>query len=461
MPEEKDRIMQRIGPRILESANLLVYTAIVLAIVVLANWFVSRHDHRWDLTPNQRYSLSPQTKKMLKGLDRDINIYVFDREQSFRDRRDLLGNYSAASHHLTVQYVDPDRQPSLARQLGVRTFGTIMVAAGDRHFEAQSPTEEAVTNALIRILKGQKSIYFVQGHGERDLESAERSGYDHVKKQIENGNYQVKTLVLLQKMEIPPDCALLVVAGPHTDYLAQEVETLKKYVQAGGRMLVMIDPTTELPELTKLFENWNVTVHNDLVIDLNPVAQVFGTEPTMPLIMKYGSSPIVQPLARMATLFPVTRSFAVGKDTKTSATVESLCNTSQESFGVADFDPKARQVSVAFREGKDYRGPLTVAVAGSLSGEGEKKTEGRFVAVGTSALAANAYLGFQGNRDLFLNMINWLSAEEDLISIRPKPPESQHLNLTEAQMRRVRILGVYGLPLLIIALGVSVWWGRR
>lgn len=461
MPEEKKWALPKAAPKILESTNLIVYTAIVLAIVVLANWFVSRHDRRWDLTPNQKYSLSPQTLKMLGGLDRDVTIYVFDREQYFRDRRDLLGNYSSASHHVTVQYVDPDRQPSLARRLGVRTYGTILVATGDRHFEAQGATEEAITNALIRLLKGQKTLYFVQGHGERDLESTERSGYDHVKKQLENGNYQVKTLVLLQKMEIPPDCALLVIAGPHTDYLPQEVDTVKKYVQGGGRMLILIDPTAELTNLEKLFADWNVTVHNDLVIDLNPVAQVFGTEPTMPLIIKYGSSPIVQPLARTATLFPVTRSFAVSKDSKPGINVEALCDTSPESYGIADFDPKVHEIKIAFRAGKDYRGPLDVAVAGTVSSEGEKKTEGRFVAVGTSALAANSYLGFQGNRDLFLNIINWLSAEEDLISIRPKPPESQHLNLSEAQMRRIRILGVYGLPLVIIALGVTVWWGRR
>lgn len=447
--------------RWLEGANLLIYSATVIAIVVLVNWFIDRHDHRWDLTPSQRYSLAPQTKKVLKELDRDVTIYVFDRERYFRERRDLLENYTAVSHRVTVRYVDPDREPTLARQLGVRTYGTLIVASGDRHFEAQSPTEEAVTNALIRVLKGQKTIYFVQGHGERDLEGTDRSGYDKIKKQLENENYQVKTLVLLQKMEIPSDGALLVIAGPRTDYEPPEVETIRRYMQNGGRTLFMFDPAAELTNLTKLLADWNVTVHNDLVIDLNPVAQIFGTEPTMPLIIKYGSSPIVQPLARIATLFPVTRSFVIGKDYKSGVSAESLCETSQESYGVADFNPKAQHVSVSFRAGKDYRGPLTVAVSGTLTGPGEKKVEGRFVSLGTSALAANVYLGFQGNRDLFMNIVNWLTAEEELISIRPKPPESQHLNLTVQQMRRILVLGVFGLPLVIMAAGTAVWWRRR
>jgi len=102
-----------------------------------------------------------------------------------------------------------------------------------------------------------------------------------------------------------------------------------------------------------------------------------------------------------------------------------------------------------------------VAVAGTVTGQGEKKTEGRFVATGTSLIAANSFLNFQGNRDFILNSINWLSADEDLISIRPKPPESQHLTMTSQQMRQVLLLGVFGIPLFIVAAGVLVWWQRR
>jgi len=456
----KDRITGRGGRRVLEGMNLVVYTAAVVAIVVLANWFVQRHNRRWDLTPTKKFSLSPQTAKVLKGLTRDVTIYVFfDQERGVRRYRDLLDNYSVVNRRVKVQYVNPDRDPALAKQYGVRSYGTVIVAAGDRHFEAQNDTEEGISNALIRVLKGQKTVYFIQGHGERDVESSDRAGYERIKKQFQNENYQVNTLVLLQKMEIPADCSALVVAGPRNDYLPQEIETIRKYVTGGGRVMLLLDPGVELPNLTKLLADWNVTLRNDLVIDENPIAQIFGTSPSMPLIIKYGSSPIVQPLARTATLFPLTRSFDVGKEYKAGVTAESLCETSPDSYGVASFDPKMREVR--FRPGKDIKGPLTVAVSGSVTAEGEKKTEGRYVALGTSALAANVYLGFQGNRDLFMNMVNWLSAEEDLISVRPKPPESQQLNLTAQQMRRILYLGVVGLPLLIIAAGTAVWWRRR
>ena len=181
----------------------------------------------------------------------------------------------------------------------------------------------------------------------------------------------------------------------------------------------------------------------------------------MPLIVKYGSSPITEPMARIASLFPITRSFNVGKDAKPGISVDSLCETSAESYGIANFDPKVRTISVGFRAGKDIKGPLTVAVSGTLSGGGGKKAEGRFVALGTSYLAANGYLGFQGNRDLFMNMVSWLGSEEDMISVRPKPSESQHLDLTASQMSKILFLGVLGVPLFIIAVGAFVWWRRR
>lgn len=455
----KDLFGGRSGRKVLEGANFAVYTLVVIAILALANWFVSNHDHSWDLTPNKKYSLSPQSVKLLKDLPQEVTIYVFDRERSFGERRDLLNMFTSASRRVNVRYVDVDRQPSLAKAFGVRTYGTIVVAEGGRHFEAQSDSEEAIDNALIRLLKGQRTACFIGGHGERDLDNTDRTGYSQIKKDFESENYLTKTVTLLQKMEIPSDCSMVIVAGPKNDYLPQETDTIRKYVDAGGRAMFMLDPGVQLPELSKLLADWNVTVQNDLVIDENPVAQIFGTEPTMPLILKYGSSPIVQPISRQASLFPFTRSFVIGKESKPGVSVESICDTSDASFGVADFNPSMRQVS--FRAGKDYKGPLTVALSGTVSGEGEKKAEGRIIALGTSMLPANAFLGFQANRDLFMNMINWLSADVDLISIRAKPPESQHLMLTAAQMGKLLWLGVIGLPLLIVLVGTMVWWERR
>jgi ABC-type uncharacterized transport system involved in gliding motility auxiliary subunit len=457
----KDRITGRSGQQVLSGANFALYTVIVIALIALVNWFVNNHDKRWDLTPNKKYSLSEQSHKILKELKQDVTIYAFEGPRGSDDLRDVLGMYSAASNRVNVKYVDPNRQPALAKGFGVRTVPTIVVAAGDRHMEAQGESEEGITNTLVRVLKGQRMACFIQTHGERNLDNTEREGYDRFKKQLSDENYQTEMLPFLQKMEIPKDCTMAVIAGPQNDYLPPEIDVLHKYLQDGGRALVMLDAGVEVPNLAKLLSDFGVTARNDLVIDENPVAQMVGLEPFMPLILKYGTNPIVQPLDGRATIFPMPRSLEVGKESKPGVTVDSLCETSPDSYGVADWTPKIREIG-RFRAGKDVKGPLSVAVAGTALGSGgEKKTEGRFVVLGTSLIAANGMLNQQSNRDFIMNSINWLSEDEDLISIRATPPESQHLTMNAEQMRRLLILGVFGIPLLIVLAGFLVWWERR
>lgn len=454
----KDRLTSKGGQQVLSGANFAIYTLIVLALIVLVNWFVSNHDKTADMTPNKKYSLSEQTRKILRDLNKDVTIYAFDRQRGFSELRDVLGMYSTASDKVKVKYVDPDHQPALAREFGVRSYGTIVVAAGDRHMEAQGSNEQGITNALIGVLKGQRTACFVEVHGARSLDSTESDGYDRFKKQLSDENYQTQVLPFMQKPEVPGDCTMVVVPGPHDDYLPPEIDALDKYLRGGGRALVMLDAGFDLPNLTKLLGDWGVTARNDLVIDDNPVAQLFGTEPYMPLIVKYGTSAIVQPLKDRATLFPLTRSMEVDKNSKPGISDDSLCDTTAESYDVKDWNPKITEIK--FEPNKDMKGPFTVAVSGTVSGSGEKK-EGRFVALGSSLVPANNYLNFQGNRDFIMNSIAWLSADEDLISVRPKPPESQHLNMNAQQMTRLLALGVFGAPILIIAAGVIVWAQRR
>ena len=458
---QQDRPKGGSGRRILQGANLALYTLIGIAIIVLVNWFVNRHDKRWDMTPNHEYSLSSQSKKILQGLKQNVTIYAFDRKDAFARRRDLLGEYSDASSHVAVRYVDPDRQPALAKQYGVQSYGTIEVVSGTRHFQAPSADEEGVTNAMIRVLMGEKTIYFMQGHGERSTDDSGRDGFQNLSKELANESYNVKNLMLLQKNVIPPDCEVLVIAGPKHDYLPAEIATISQYITGGGRALFMLDPGVKLPNLDQLLAGWGVTVRDDLVVDLNPVARLFGTTPDMPLIIKYGTNPIVAPMKQVATLFPLTRSLEVSKAPTGGAMPEMLCETSADSFGVEDFNPSMQKVS--YRPGKDLKGPLTVAVADTIGNLGStgKGTVGRLVVTGTSSMGVNAYLGFQGNKDLIMNMVNWLSAEESLISIRPKSQEHQTLDMNQRQMGRLLYLGVFGLPLAIILLGTGVWWRRR
>jgi ABC-type uncharacterized transport system involved in gliding motility auxiliary subunit len=405
MAEQEQR---QIGRQAMRGANFAVYTLVVLAIVVLCNWFASRNDHHLDLTPNKTFSLSPETLKVLRSLDRPVTLYDFNQQSGFEQQRDLLKLYSSTSHYITVRYIDPNRDPGLAKDFGVQNFGSIYVAAGRRHLQASDASEQGLTNALIHLLKGEKVIYFVQGHGERDLAGTDRDGYSNFKQALQNEDSQVKTVTLLTTMKIPADCSILVIAGPKNDYLPQEVSTIENYLKGGGRALVMLDPGVALPNLSKLLSDYSVTVRNDLVIDENPVAQIFGASPSMPLILSYGDNPIVQPMKRVATLFPLARSFDVAANAPSGVLIEPLCKTSGASFSVTDFNPGMHQV--AYVAGKDVKGPLVVAVAGTLT--------------------------------------------------RPKAPQSQHLNLTAKQMGGL-LTRCMAIPLIIIIIGVGVWWSRR
>ncbi|HMD84871.1 MAG TPA: tetratricopeptide repeat protein, partial [Terriglobia bacterium] len=293
------------------------------------------------------------------------------------------------------------------------------------------------TMILALPAKGQQNqppltACFIGSHGQRNLDSADREGYDSFKTQLSDENYKTQIVPLIKKPEIPQDCTMVVVAGPQGDFLPSEIDALNKYVHNGGRALIMLDAGVELPNLTRLLSGWGVTARNDLVIDDNPVAKAFGTEPFMPLIVKYGTNPIVQPLNGRATLFPLSRSFKVGKDNKPGITNDSLCDTSDDSYGVKDWTPKIKEIQ--FHPGTDLKGPLSVAVAGTVLGEGKKKTEGRFVVLGTSLIAANSFLNFQSDRAFMMNSINWLGGRDALL-LNLKD-ESAHVNLGKALLKK-------------------------
>ena len=404
------------APRGSEGGETHTYTLIVLALLlgISARGQTPKGEQKpltnadvVSASPNQ-HSLSPETLNVLKAVERRLTIYVFDRPESLPKQHEVFDPYAAATPWVTVQYVDPDKEPTLAKQFEVATYGTIIVATRDRHAHAPSASERSVVESVNRILGPQMTACFLQGHGERDLESSERDGYARWKKVLESDDYEARARILLH----PEDCSLVVVAGPRTDYMPLEAENLRQYLQGGGRVLLMLDAGIETPNLTKMLADWGVTARNDLVIDVNPVAQIVHTEPYMPLIVKYGTNPIVQPLNGRDTLFPLSRSFEVGKDNKPGITHESLCDTSADSYEVKDWTPKIKVAQ--FHPGTDLKGPLSVAVAGTVAGEGKVKTEGRYVALGTSLIAANSFLGFQSNRDFMMNSINWLEEREAL-----------------------------------------------
>lgn len=444
-------------------AYAAAYILVVLAIVVVANVLADRYDKSLDTTANKQYSLSDQTKKIIGGLKQNATITYFNQSTRFQQGKDVLDEYANLSPKIHIVYVDPDKNPQLARAAGIRDFGTALVQIGDKKDTAKSVTEEGLTGAFIRVLKGTtRTVCFVTGSGEHAIDDTERDGLSQFKDVLAKDEYQAKSIDLLQKAEVPSDCTTLVIAGPTHDYQQPEVDAIKTYVENGGRAFFMLDPPIQFGRseiaandaLTSLLASWGVTLDKDMILDLNPVGQLAGLGPQVALVTTYSSQPIVSQMRGSAVGFPLSRSMEIKNTGKTS--VEKLFDSSSSSLATSNLS--SPEVSVA--DPNNRKGPLTIAAAGTYN-TGKQNSQGRFVVTGSSSWAANRFLGFNGNSDLALNAVNWLSSDEDMISIRPKQPEDRRITMTRAQLNLVRATSQFVLPLLVVITGTMVWWKRR
>jgi ABC-type uncharacterized transport system involved in gliding motility auxiliary subunit len=440
-----------------------IYLLVVLAILVVVNFLANRYNKSFDTTSNKRYSLSEQTQKIVKGLKQNATITYYNQSTRFQEGKDLLDEYANLSSKVHVAYVDPDKSPELARAAGIRNFGTAVVQVGAKKETAKDMTEEGITGAFIRDLKGTtRTICFVTGSGEHQIDNTERDGLSHFKDLVARDEYQAKSIDLLQTAQVPADCTTVVIAGPTHDYQQPEIDAIKNYVEGGGRAFFMLDPPIQFgtsaisanDALTSVLESWGVTLDKNMILDLNPVGQLAGLGPQVVLVTSYASQPIVSDMRGSAVGIPLSRSVEIKDTGKTS--VQKLFDSSGSSLATSNLS--SAEVSVA--DPQNRKGPFTIAAAGTYN-TGKPNSEGRFVVIGSSSWAANRFLGFNGNGDLALNAVNWLSSDEDLISIRPKPPEDRRITMTRAQLILVRTVSQFVLPLIVVIAGTMVWWKRR
>ena len=443
-------------------ATASLYTIVVIAALVLVNWLANRYNKTYDTTSNKRFTLSQETAKMVKNLKSDATITYIDKASNFDQARGMLDRYKNLSPKIHIQYIDYQKQPTVARAYGLRFPGTAYVEVGPRREEAKALTEEGITGAFLKDLKGVRKVCFVSGSHEHPLDDTDSNGLSGFKQLLTRDNYQPQAITLIDKTEVPKDCNVLVVAGPQSDYTPNEVTAIKNYVQGGGRAMILLDPPLDFGRehvasntgLNDLLASWGVTPQTDLVLEENPMGQLFGFGPEIPLVSSYESQPIVSDLKDRFTGFPVSRSLEVKNGNKT--TVQKLFSTSDRSIATT----KLTSNEVNPSDPSNKKGPFALGAAGTYN-TGQANNSGRFVVVGSSGFLTNGMLNFQANRDLALNAVNWLSSDEDLISIRPKEPEDRRLNVNQRQMNIFFYVDMIAIPLLLIAGGVSTYLKRR
>jgi len=447
---------------------------VVLGILIAINYIGAKQNKRWDLTASKQFSLSDQTKNVISKLDAPMDILVFAQETEFPTFRDKLKEYAYLSKNISTEYIDPDKKRTLAQENQVQQYGTIVFKYKGRVERVTSSAEQDITNGIIKVVSGtQKKVYFTQGHGEKDTTSSERDGYASIAAALGRENYTVDKVVLAQTGSVPDDAAVVVVAGPRTDFFPNEIDALKKYLAKSGKLLLEIDPPekADSPPFTNLIalaHEWGMQVGNDVVVDASGMGRLIGTDESVPVAANYPQHPITQRFNYL-TAYPLTRSVVPVTGGVDGHVAQTFIETSPRSWGETDLKSLMTTGKVAFDEGKDVKGPVSIAAAVSAAAASDApkieadapKSETRVVVIGDSDFASNSVLGIQCNRDMFMNTIGWLSQQENLIAIRPKEADDRRVTMTAAQQTNVVWLSLLVIPAFIFGSGVYTWWRRR
>ena len=452
--------------------NSGVSVVLLVGVLGFINYLGVENEQRFDLTTEKIYSLADQSVSVSGQVEQGVHIRAFYPAGDDIPTRDLLELYAARNSQITVEFIDPDRQPQLAEQFDVSVygsfnnpltgqtfrFGTVVLEMEGRQerIEKQSEPlrEEDVTNALMKLMKGeQKVIYFIEGHGEKLIAETERTGLDAARNALERESYVVETLNLVREETIPADAAVLIWPGPQNEPFPEEIEKVNAYLELGGSVFVMLDPppATSLPVL---LDRWSLDAGENFVVDASGVGRLLGAGPEIPLVSQYGTHAITERFNVM-TFFPLARSIAPAEEVEGGLNVTDLLTTSAQSWGESDLD----NTEAGFDPEQDLGGPVTIGVVITKDLDENQKT--RLVVFGDSDFASNGFFSLQGNGNLFLNTVSWLAEDESFISVRPKVPEDRRLTLTQSQGRITLYISLVLLPLSIVAAGISVWMKRR
>ena len=435
------------------------------AIFVLGQLVLDARGWRFDLTPERRYTLSPRAREVVGGLDVDVRALAFLRSGDPRNVaiRDLLAQVAAVSPRVRVEMVDLNRSPALAREYEVYGVGVVLEAVGRRRL-VSSPNEDTLLAGLLAVTRPvPRVLAWVVGHGEGDVESAERrTGFARLRRLLTEEQYVIRPTTLGTR-GIPDKTDAVVIAGPQEDFLPEELAVLNRYLQRPGRAVVLLDPL-KAPALARFLSRYAVALDDEVVLD--PSGRLYGGEwLTMRLVTGERTHPIVAPLAA-APLFSRARPVRTGGEDAGDVVVEPFLFTSRESWSTPDAGA-LRHGTATFVEGRDRRGPVSVGVAVTFPGlrePGMAERRGRLVVLGDSEFANNFFIDFLGNKDLVLNTMAWVSEEEQAMTHRPERaiPGVNQFYVTDEQGDRIFWQTVVLQPGLFLALGLGlVAWRRR
>jgi ABC-type uncharacterized transport system involved in gliding motility auxiliary subunit len=431
--------------------------ALLLAAAVLAGWVAYGQRVKWDMTQNARHTLSPQSTEVLAAIDGpvQVTVYATRRDPELGDvrgrLRDFLARYQRAKRDLAVEFVDPEREPTRARDAGIQQNGEMVVAFGERseRFSPFALNEQSFTNLLVRLARrGERAVAYLDGHGERKLAGTANHDLGDFGRRLVATGFTLLPINLAVVQDVPANAALLVIASPQAELLPGEVDKIIAFVKRGGNLLWLMEPDT-LAGLEPLAERLGLQPSRGIVVD--PAAEEMRVPPTWALASGYANHAAVRGF-ELLTVYPMTRALTANEDSGWRATplVEAAARGWVEAGpleGTPAFDPK-----------RDTAGPVTVVMSLERT---QNEREQRVVAAGGGSFLANTFIGNGANLDLGLRLLNWLGGDERLVTIQPRAARDASLVLTRAQAVVVTLGWMIAMPVLLLVLAIVAWWRRR
>jgi ABC-type uncharacterized transport system involved in gliding motility auxiliary subunit len=464
----RDEIRQASNVRLAaQGANVFVIALAVIGIVAAVNYIANRQfPQRFDVTANRTHTLSQQTIQVLRALTDTVQVTGFFTPSTIQDRQSaetLLKDYQAQSNKLVVQYVDPDANPALAQKYDNALPGTVVFAnrAGTRTEKVYTFDENAFTNALLKVTQTQQPVvYFTTGHGEYGANDSNTTGMSAIVDTLTQLNYRVQPLNLVTiSNTLPADTRALVIAGPSKPFSPDNEKLVTDYLNKGGRVLVLADPNTSVG-LTDTLKAWGLRLEDNLVLD--PARNYLGNAP-IPVFTQFPNSPVTKNLEQFGVFFPGAR--AITETNVTGKTATALFTTTDQACAKTDLAKLQQQQQIGCEDG-DPKGPFVLgyAVEGTSAGA-SSDAPARLVVIGSAAFATNRWMSQQdaiGNQQLFLNTINWLAGQEQLIAIPPRNTDTRPLaTLTGGEVNLIAGTSILLLPLAALLIGGLLWWRRR
>ena len=485
--------------RVVTGLNVGVAVVLMCSAVVLLNVLVSRFPYRVQLKSSAHQELSGRTMGLLEGLNTKVNVVAFlpvDAEV-YDDVRLLLREYEYVARDiegltLNLEIVDPSRDIArtrdLAKEYDVKKEDVIVFACGGRKKYVEIKDliqyniklsergisrnvigflgEQAFSSAILSVTQERTPVvYFVKGHGERDVEDFGRQGgYSGIAREIRRDNMDVSTLQLVESGGVPEDCAALVLAGPDRKLSKIEIGYINDYLKSRhGRAMFLMDPSVNAG-VDGLLGEWGVGLGKGVAAGLTFTGHEL-------VIGQYGDHPITRSFDNVTTMFymprPVLKTGAArsernGSGEEDRARVTVLASTGKEGWVENDLS----QDPPRFDRESDGSGPVSVAVAvekGVNPGVDVEIQSTRLVVIGDSYFVSNAALegSVGGNSGFFLSALNWLVERESLLRVAPRPPSQLTPDMSDEQWKKLFLMTVTGVPGVIALLGILVWWRRR